>query len=86
MFFHQLSVFISPNCDVTKNDGQQTLSFVVVGIKSEDYLPNPSFAPVPTVCFHHVSSLGHCPPLGPGPGERASPYSRIKWKNINIAN
>nr|XP_046237968.1 general transcription factor 3C polypeptide 3 isoform X2 [Scatophagus argus] len=36
------------------------------GLRQWDYLPNPSLSPIPTVCSHHVSSPGHCPPSWPG--------------------
>ena len=44
------------------------------GLRRWDYLPNPSLSPIPTVCFHHVSSPGHCTPSRPEPEGGHGPH------------
>lgn len=69
-------VLISGNCDTARD-------FLLLpwGIRFEDYLPNPSFCPVPTVCSHHVSSPG----LLRVERVALEPFPELKWLNISTA-
>lgn len=66
LFFLQL-------CDKKQWTGRLFL-LLLRGLRRWDYLPNPSLFPIPTVCFHHVSSPGHCTPSRPEPEGGHGPH------------